>query len=164
MLNYTFYLLSFLTIYSALRVILAKNPVISVLFLILTFFCLTAHYILLNAQFVAIVNIIVYASAIMVLFLFVIMFLNLNTETEPIKFNSLRLAGFLSGGMLLIVLVAGLKILDKSMLINQNNLSIGLVSNLGKILFKEFLLPFEASSILFLSAMTGAVLLAKKEA
>ncbi len=163
MINYTFYLLSFLTIYAAIRVILAKNPVMSVLFLIITFFCLTAHYILLNAQFIAMVNIIVYASAIMVLFLFVIMFLNLNTEVEFIKTNRYRIAGFISGGMLLLIFIASLKIMDKSALIGQSNVTIGLVSNLGKVLFGQFLFPFEASSILFLSAMTGAVLLAKKE-
>jgi NADH-quinone oxidoreductase subunit J len=163
MINYTFYLLSFLTLYSALRVILARNPVISVLFLILTFFCLTAHYVLLNAQFVAMVNIIVYASAIMVLFLFVIMFLNLNTEVEFSKTKGIRIAGFISGGMLLLILVASIKVLAPSPIIGQNNLPIGLVGNLGKILFGQFLFPFEASSILFLSAMTGAVLLAKKD-
>jgi len=163
MINYTFYLLSFLTLFSALRVILAKNPVISVLFLILTFFCLSAHYVLLNAQFVAMVNIIVYASAIMVLFLFVIMFLNLNIETEFVKENRFRIAGYITGGMLLVLLVASIKILDKSSAIQGDSLTIGLVSNLGKVLFKQFLVPFEASSILFLSAMTGAVLLAKKD-
>lgn len=163
MINYSFYLLSFLTIYAALRVILAKNPVISVLHLILTFFCLTAQYILLNAQFVAMVNIIVYASAIMVLFLFVIMFLNLNTEVEFSKPYGLRIAGFITGGMLLVVFIASLKVSAISPQIGQNNLEIGMVANLGKVLFGQFLFPFEASSILFLSAMTGAVLLAKKD-
>jgi len=76
-----FLFLSFVALLSALGVVLAKNPVHSVLFLILTFFTLSAHYLLLNAQFLAAVNIIVYAGAIMVLFLFVIMFLNLNQDT-----------------------------------------------------------------------------------
>ncbi|HEX8351215.1 MAG TPA: NADH-quinone oxidoreductase subunit J, partial [Hymenobacter sp.] len=68
-----FFFLSFVALFSALGVVLAKNPVHSVLFLILTFFTLSGHYLLLNAQFLAAVNIIVYAGAIMVLFLFVIM-------------------------------------------------------------------------------------------
>src|SRR3546814_14468916 len=67
-----FYFLSFLAVFSALAVIIAKNPVHSVLYLVLTFFAITGHYILLNAQFLAIVNVIVYAGAIMVLFLFVL--------------------------------------------------------------------------------------------
>ena len=72
-----------LTIGSALMVIISKNPVKSVLFLVLTFFFISGNYILMNAQFIAAVNIIVYAGAIMVLFLFVLMLLNLSKENEP---------------------------------------------------------------------------------
>ena len=80
-----FWFLSVVALFSALMVISSKNPVYSVLWLIVTFFSISGHYILLNAQFLAIVNIIVYAGAIMVLFLFVIMLMNLNKETEPKK-------------------------------------------------------------------------------
>lgn len=80
-----FYFLAFVAVFSSLLVVLVKNPVHSVLYLILTFFALTGEYVLLNAQFIAVVNIIVYAGAIMVLFLFVIMLLNLNVEYEPQK-------------------------------------------------------------------------------
>src|SRR5277367_5611497 len=83
--TYLFYLLSFLAIMFGLMVVLSKNPVHSVLYLVLTFFTIAGHYVLLNAQFLAAVHIIVYAGAIMVLFLFVIMLLNLNKETEPHK-------------------------------------------------------------------------------
>jgi NADH-quinone oxidoreductase subunit J len=76
-----FYFLSFLAILSALMVVISKNPIHSVLYLILTFFTLSGHYILLNAQFISIVNLIVYAGAIMVLFLFTIMFLNLKDDS-----------------------------------------------------------------------------------
>jgi len=78
-----FWGLSALTIFSALMVVVSRNPVHSVLWLIFTFFCISGHYILLNAQFLFIVNIIVYAGAIMVLFLFVIMLMNLNESSEP---------------------------------------------------------------------------------
>ncbi|HZI02049.1 MAG TPA: NADH-quinone oxidoreductase subunit J, partial [Flavisolibacter sp.] len=88
-----FYLLSALSIISALLVITSKNPVHSVLWLIVTFFTISGHYILLNAQFLAVVNIIVYAGAVMVLFLFVIMLMNLNKDTEPQKNKWLKLAG-----------------------------------------------------------------------
>lgn len=77
-----FWIVSFIAIACALGVVLSRNPVHSVLFLILTFFAISGHYILMNAQFLAIVNIIVYAGAIMVLFLFVIMLMNLNSEEE----------------------------------------------------------------------------------
>ncbi len=78
-----FFFLSALALGSAVMVVISRNPVHSVLWLIITFFAISGHYFMLNAQFIAIVNIIVYAGAIMVLFLFVIMLMNLNAETEP---------------------------------------------------------------------------------
>ena len=104
-----FYFLSVLAIGSAILVVVSKNPVHSVLWLIVTFFAITGHYILMNAQFIGIVNLIVYAGAIMVLFLFVIMLMNLNAESEPKKNKWLRLAGIVAGGCLMLVLVAALK-------------------------------------------------------
>ena len=104
-----FWMLSAITLFSALMVVISRNPVYSVLWLIVTFFTISGHYILLNAQFLAIVNIIVYAGAIMVLFLFVIMLMNLNRDTEPQKNKWLKLAGAVAGGSLLLVLVAALR-------------------------------------------------------
>lgn len=158
-----FYFVAFLSIFFSLLVIFSKNPVHSVLYLIVTFFTFTVHYIILNAQFLAVVNFIVYMGAIMVLFLFVLMLLNLNKETEPVKSNLLKVAAVIAG-MCLLVTIAGsvkaLKISDPVVFINPG---IGLVENLGKVLFSDFLLPFEVSSILLLSAMVGSVLLAKRE-
>ena len=82
-----FWFLCVLAIGSAIMVVASKNPVHSILWLIVTFFAISGHYILLNAQFLAIVNIIVYAGAIMVLFLFVVMLMNLNAESEPPQKN-----------------------------------------------------------------------------
>jgi NADH-quinone oxidoreductase subunit J len=144
-------------------VIFSKNPVHSVLYLIITFFAIAGHYIMLNAQFLAAVHIIVYAGAIMVLFLFVIMLLNLNAETEPQKPTLLKFAGTLAGGLLLLVMVASLK--DVSLTVANDTIfkaDVGLVENLGRTLFNEFLLPFEVASILFLAAIVGIVVLAKK--
>jgi NADH-quinone oxidoreductase subunit J len=157
-----FWTLSALTLISAIMVITSKNPVFSVLWLIFTFFTISGHYILLNAQFLAVVNIIVYAGAIMVLFLFVIMLMNLNKETEPQKNKWLRLAGAVAGGCLLLVLVAALRHTERQMteLVSGD---IGLIQNLGKVLFSDFVVPFEISSILFLSAMVGAVVLGQRE-
>ncbi len=161
-----FYFLTFLSLISAMLVIFSRNPVHSVLYLILTFFCLSGHYILLNAQFLAAVNIIVYAGAIMVLFLFVIMFLNLREDTEPRKGMAAKLAAVVSGGLLLLIMVAALRTVDMSTLNNPASFDsqIGLVENLGRVLFTDFLLPFELASVLFLVAMVGAVMLGKREA
>jgi NADH-quinone oxidoreductase subunit J len=165
MTQYLFYFLAFLAIFSALLVIFSKNPVYSVLYLVLTFFAIAGHYILLNAQFLAIVHIIVYAGAIMVLFLFVVMLLNLNKETEPQKSILVKLSAVIAGGILLLTLIGSLKgteFMTPSTGHIANN-QIGLVQNLGMVLFKDFLLPFEVSSVLFLTAMIGAVMLGKKE-
>src|SRR5439155_22973739 len=106
---YSFYFLSTLAIFAGLMVIFSRNPIHSVLYLIVCFFAISGHFLLLNAQFLFIVNIIVYAGAIMVLFLFVIMLLNLNAETEPHKSNLVKFAAVISAGLLLIVLVGSLK-------------------------------------------------------
>ncbi len=159
-----FWFLSVLALFSALMVVTSKNPVYSVLWLIVTFFTISGHYILLNAQFLAIVNIIVYAGAIMVLFLFVIMLMNLSKAMEPQKNKWLKLAGGIAGGCLLLVLVAALKDTElgqKEAGIATGN--IGLIKTLGKELFSTYVVPFEISSILFLSAMVGAVVIGKKE-
>lgn len=158
-----FYLISFLTIVFSLLVIFTKNPIYSVLYLIATFFTFTIHYVLLNAQFLAVVNFIVYMGAIMVLFLFVLMLMNLNKETEPMKSNLIKIIAIIAGGSLLVTLIGSFKSLSASGVSNINKPDIGLVENLGKVLFSDFLLPFEVSSILLLSAMVGAVLLAKKD-
>ena len=88
-----FYFVAFLSIFFALMTIFTKNPVHSVLYLVITFFTFTVHYILLNAQFLAVVNFIVYMGAIMVLFLFVLMLLNLNKETEPMRSHVVKFMG-----------------------------------------------------------------------
>jgi NADH-quinone oxidoreductase subunit J len=159
------YFLSGLTLLSALMVVLAKNPIHSVLYLVFTFFCISGHYVLLNAQFLMAVNIIVYAGAIMVLFLFVIMMFDLRKNQPESKSNLTKLAGSVVAGSLLVVLIA---------LMRQNNMlaprsegfisQTGMVENLGKVLYSEYLLPFELVSILFFVAMVGAVLLGKREA
>src|SRR5439155_3876981 len=149
-----FWILSVVALFSALMVITSKNPVYSVLWLIVTFFTISGHYILLNAQFLAIVNIIVYAGAIMVLFLFVIMLMNLSKDTEPQKSKWLKLAGAVAGGSLLLVLVAALRNTETKMT-ELGSGNIGLIQNLGHELFTNYVVPFEIASILFLSAMVG---------
>jgi NADH-quinone oxidoreductase subunit J len=158
-----FWFLSALALGSALMVVVSRNPVHSVLWLIVTFFAISGHYIMLNAQFIGIVNLIVYAGAIMVLFLFVIMLMNLNAETEPQKNKWLKLGGVIAGGCLMIVLVAALKDAEmKGKVAQLKDGDIGLISQLGKALFTDYVVPFEISSVLFLSAMVGAVVIGKK--
>lgn len=160
---YLFYFLSFIAIISALLVVVSKNPVNSVLFLIMTFFAIAGHYVLLNAQFLAAVHVIVYAGAIMVLFLYVIMMMNFNKEAEPSKTTLSQFIAVIAGGILLITLVGAVRVFDVRFATPDNvNTAIGTVENLGKVLFSKFLFPFEISSLLFLTAMVGVVLLGKK--
>lgn len=163
MIQSLFYFLSFSAILCACMVVFSKSPVHSVLYLILTFFCIAGHYLLLNAQFLALVHIIVYAGAIMVLFLFVIMLMNLNAETEPLKSALLKFVGVIAGGSLGLVLIASLKGAADVVAKNPANNQIGMIKALGLTLYKDYILPFEVASILFLIAMIGAVVLAKRE-
>lgn len=160
---YAFYILACLSIFSALMVVFSKKPVHSVLFLIFCFFTIACHYILLNAQFLAAVHIIVYAGAIMVLFLYTIMFLNMNQEIEPHKSSVLKIGAVVAGGLLLVVIVSALKGSENVILNSTSAPEIGLVKNLGHELYNKYMLPFEVSALLFLTAMVGAVMLGKKE-
>ena len=169
MLGYTitqwlFGILSFLAIMFALMVVFSRSPVNSVLYLVLTFFCIAGHYLLMNAQLLAVVHIAVYAGAIMVLFLFVIMLMNLNQDNEPQKTALSKAIAALIGGMLLFVMVGALKGTENLNLQPQSNATeIGLVKNLGRVLFSEYLFPFEIVSVLLLAALVGAIMLGKKE-
>ena len=159
-----FYALSAFAIISAIMVLVSKNPIHSVLWLILVFFAISGHYILLNAQFLAIVNIIVYAGAIMVLFLFVIMLMNVKKDSEPQKQLLVKFTGVIAGGSFLTLLIALVKqtsqLQGKQVLLKEG--TIGLIHPLGKALFSDYVVPFEISSVLFLSAMVGAVIIGKK--
>src|SRR3954470_919213 len=142
MTQYLFYFLSFLAVFSALMVVVSKNPVHSVLYLIITFFAIAGHYVLMNAQFLAAVHIIVYAGAIMVLFLYVIMMLNLNAEVEPHKSKWLKFAATIAGGILMVVLVGALRSSADSLTVG-NGPQVGMIKSLGQTLYKDFMLPFE---------------------
>ena len=161
--QYAFFFLSFVAVTSAILMVLDKNPVHSVLFLVVTFFAIAGHYLLLNAQFLAAVHVIVYAGAIMVLFLYVIMMLNLNKDIEPHKKQLPKVIAAISAGLLLISMAYAVRGADQAMMEPLKNSSVGLVQNLGNSLFREYMLPFEVSSVLFLAAMVGAVFLSKKD-
>jgi NADH-quinone oxidoreductase subunit J len=158
-----FLLLSIMAAGAGVMMLISKNPVHSILWLIIVFFAISGHYILLNAQFLAVVNIIVYAGAIMVLFLFVVMLMNLNVESEPVKNYKLQLIGVVSGGGLLLVLIASVMKLQQTQPVQLKVGDDGLIANLGKSLFTNYVLPFEISSVLFLSAIIGAVVIGRKD-
>jgi NADH-quinone oxidoreductase subunit J len=158
-----FYFLSFVAVIAALMVVFSRNAVYSVLYLIITFFAIAGHYVLLNAQFLAAVHVIVYAGAIMVLFLYVIMLLDLNEAVERPKSTLLTFAAAICAGSLLIILVGALRGTETIHGARVSTEDVGLVKNLGAVLFKDYLLPFEVTSILLLAAMVGAVMLGKPE-
>jgi NADH-quinone oxidoreductase subunit J len=152
-----------IAILTSLLMVLSRNPVHSVLYLILTFFVIAALYVLLNAQFLAVVHLIVYAGAIMVLFLFVLMLLNLNKQTEPQNSATWLWGSAIAGGSLLQVLVAALRDGIQLAEANPSDPQVGLVEHLGKVLFTDYVVPFEVAGILFLAAMVGAVLVGKRD-
>lgn len=158
-----FYILSGLTIFAAIMVIISKHPIRSILFLVFTFFLISAHYVLLIAQFLALVNVVVYAGAIMVLFLFVVMFLNLNQEIERFKSWIPLSAAAISGACLFLVFFSAFRTAALTQHDNTGGYQHGLVENLGEVLYRDYLFPMEICSVLFLVAMIGVVLLGRKE-
>ncbi|MBC7605799.1 MAG: NADH-quinone oxidoreductase subunit J [Burkholderiales bacterium] len=160
-----FCVLSTVTLATAFMTIFSKNPIHSALYLVICFFSIAGHYLLLNSQFLAIVHIIVYSGAIMILFLFTIMLMNLNKENEVHKPRITRWAAAIFFCLMCLVLIAifvnSKPIADGTYdVIGQDYQSIKL---LGKVLLNEYMVPFEFASILLLVAMIGTVLLSKKE-
>ena len=160
-----FYGLAAVAVVSALLMILYRNPVMSAIALIVNFFCLAALYLLLRAQFLAVIQIIVYTGAIMVLVVFVIMLLNLQDEQRLIERLQLRnivgtvlVFGFLLEMLYLFGFAGG----DPRPVLHPMAGEVGGVEAIGTALFSRFLLPFEITSFLLLAAIVGAVILAKK--
>ncbi|MBM4066274.1 MAG: NADH-quinone oxidoreductase subunit J [Planctomycetes bacterium] len=165
---YLFYIVATIAVVTGVYLIFEKNPVFSALFLIQTMVCIAVLYILLEAQFIAAVQIIVYAGAIMVLFLFVIMLLNLNIKEEAknaLPFQ--RIPAVVMG----IVLFAAICMIIKSKLLQGKHgeyttayvNSVGNTKLIGNLLFTDYLLPFEITSILLFVAAIGAIMLAKRK-
>lgn len=158
-----FFFVAFCAVASAVYFVFARNPLYAILSLIVTMFSIAAMYILLNAQFLGIVQIIVYAGAIMVLFLYILMMLNLKKEDEAKKQNLMKFIGIFSAGLLLIGLLGAYRGLKLDSVATNVDSSVGLTKNLGKLLFNEYVLPFELASILILAGIVGAVLIGKKD-
>lgn len=162
MVQILFYIFAALAVLGGIMVILHKNPVYSVLSLILTFFSLAGIYVLLSAHFIAIVHIAVYAGAIMVLFLFTVMLLNVKVETK-----SQTLVGKMKWVAIPAVAVAlgymGYFIFQgfSGKMTHENTL--GTVESIGQNLFTTYVFPFEVTSILLVVAIIGALYLSKKK-
>lgn len=160
-----FWILSSVAVLSSLLVITSRNPVASVLYLVACFFCLAGLFVTLNSHFIAAIQVIVYAGAIMVLFLFVIMLLNLGEVPRLPAFDWRKGAAFLLGvgvlAQILYVISLGLDVVPTTTTpleaaANGSALSIGLV------LFTEYAFTIQIIGVLLLAATIGAVLLAKK--
>ena len=162
-----FYILAAFTLATAFLTIYSKNPIHSAIYLILCFFSIAGHYLLFNAQFLAIVHIIVYSGAIMVLFLFTIMLMNLNKEDEVHKPRITRLGAItvfvLLSSALVLIFMYSKPFVGEYYTSHEDFQSI---KKLGTVLLDDkdgFMVPFEFASVLLLVAMIGSVLLSKKE-
>src|SRR3989338_3704857 len=159
-----FYVLGAGGVASALLVVTRRNPIISALYLIVNFFCLAGLYLTLNAQFIAVIQIIVYAGAIMVLF--VIMLLNLGDDrklSDAITVRKVVGAGLTLGlfmEVLYILLTAGPADSERA---EAAGIALGTVEAIGAQLFTTFLFPFEVTSLILTAAIVGAVVMAKKK-
>jgi NADH-quinone oxidoreductase subunit J len=162
--QFIFCFLSVITLATAFLTIYSKNPIHSALYLVICFFSVAGHYLLLNSQFLAIVHIIVYSGAIMILFLFTIMLMNLNKENEVHKPRITRLGAIVSFCIMCLVLIA--IFINSKPIVGEYDTTgedFQSIKVLGKILLNEYAVPFEYASILLLVAMIGVVLLSKKE-
>ena len=160
-----FSVLSLITLATAFLAIYSKKPMHNAIYLVICFSSISGHYLLLNAQFLAIVHLIVYIGAIMILMLFTIMLMNLNKENEVHKPRITRLGAIVTFCLMCMVLIAifmnSKPIADDSYEVTGEDYQS--IQVLGKLLLNEYMVPFEFASILLLVAMIGAVLLSKKE-
>ena len=156
-----------LLVVTALMVILHRNPITSALFLVLAFCSLAGIYLLLHAEFLGMVQIVVYAGAIMVLFLFVIMYLNIQHDVETgVQIAVRRGIGWLAGAGLLLV---GATMLRRGWSLGpaasaSTEPPVGNVTAIGKLLYSRYLFPFEITSVLLLVAMIGVIVIARGRA
>jgi NADH-quinone oxidoreductase subunit J len=170
--TFHFYLFGLIALVSAIVFVTRKSPVAAALWLVMVMMALAALYVLLNAEFVGIMQVLVYAGAIMVVFLFVVMLLNLG---HPSELNDIRGKwGRIAAGLLGLGIAAELLALGRTAVSLKINLPArppaevmastgGVIGSIAGPLFKEYLLAFELTSVLLLVALIGAVVLAKRK-
>jgi NADH-quinone oxidoreductase subunit J len=160
-----FYIFATGGIVSALLVVTRRNPIISAICLVVNFFCLAGIYLTLHAQFIAVIQILVYAGAIMVLFVFVIMLLNLGDERrlrDGFTWKKVVAGGFGFGVFMELVYIFMMHPGTTSIEMERAT-NVGTVEAVGHVLFTRFLFPFEVTSLLLTAAIVGAIVLAKKK-
>ena len=155
----SFYVFSGLLLLAALSVVLNRRPIYSVLSLLVVMFCLACLFVMLGAYFIAALQILLYAGAVLVLFLFVVMLLNLEPETlARMRIFTLRGVGTLAAAFLCFCLARVLASVGEP----RTGGTVGTVEAVGRELFSAYLLPFELTSFIILAAIIGAVTLAKR--
>ncbi|HJR67535.1 MAG TPA: NADH-quinone oxidoreductase subunit J [Gemmatimonadaceae bacterium] len=165
--TFHFYLFGVIAIISAVAFVTRRSPVAAALWLVNTMFCIAALYVMMDAQFIAAIQVLVYAGAIMVVFLFVVMLLNLGhvSDVTDIAGGKTKLAAGIVG----LLLLAEVFVLWKddsapAPVPAQQPLETGVIDQVAAPLFREYLLAFEITSVLLLAAIVGAVVLAKRRA
>ena len=159
----SFYILAFLAVVSALVVVSHRNPVISALWLVVSFVCVAGIYALLRAHFLAMVQILVYAGAVMVLFAMVVMLMDLKEIGKGKQGQRLiRFLGGLSGVLIMLLLLVLNSRAWQISWEGKAGAEFGSISEVGKVLFTRYLLPFEVLSLLLLSAVIAVIYLARR--
>lgn len=161
-----FLIISLVAIVSAILVVVCRNPINSALSLVMTFFCLATYYVMLDAPFMAAVQVMVYAGAIMVLIVFTIMLLNIRVNASKSHTHKVLLGSVIGFFTLLntgIIIFKSRAALPNGSITSDIIKNVGHTELIGREMFTTFLLPFEITSILLLVAIVGAVILAKKK-
>ncbi len=162
-----FFVFGIIAAVTAVIMITRRNPVISALFLVLNFAALAGLYLTLNAQFIAVTQVIVYAGAIMVLFLFVLMLLRPENEKRFMELNpKIKIFSMIVALVVFIQLVYLIFFSNPSSNITPDltkSVQAGTIESIGKELFTNYIVPFEAAGYLLLAATIGALVLAKKK-
>ncbi len=160
-----FYIFTGVMLLAALSVVLNRQPIYSVLSLLVAMFCLASLFIMLGAYFVAALQVLLYAGAVLVLFLFVIMLLNLEREAlARTRLFTLRAVGTIAPAFLFVHLVRLFRLSATTTSFPSLPPGSGSVESIGRLLFTTYLLPFELTSFLILAAIIGAVTLTKRNA
>lgn len=163
MLTTIFYILSAITLATAFMTVLSRNPIHSAIYLVICFFSIAGHYAMFNAQFLAMVHLIVYSGAIMILMLFTIMMMNFN-EQKIRKKNLVVVAAVVALCLVAYVLLATFlkaqPMIEQYVVTGEDYQSIKV---LGQVLLDDYVVPFEMAAVLLLVSMIGAVLLSKKD-
>lgn len=164
MITILFYIIATITLGTGVLTVLSKNPIHSAVYMIICFFSLAGHFLLINSQFLAVVHIIVYTGAVMIMLLFALMLMNLNEQHEEKKKATSRIAAIIAACLTgLVLLASALKANSTIEEYKSTGVDFQSVRVIGEVLLNEYLIPFEFASILLIAAMIGAVLISKQD-